>query len=260
MEQRSSGLHGGHGGSPQPRSATSIAALHVPGLEAAVDPGVDLKVSAERDLLFFFSDRSFLSKKRNELLLDGSARLAISLGVDGPLRQCPGHVLAEGRPTGDDTRKRPTLANPVLANPFLAKSNFGQSISGSGVCHGPKGGAQTQKNRAPKGSRVGSPKFRAFFSVSHHQFRSFSLSLSVFSWFFGGVCEDRGRQMCTFGVLGFVHQNSTRRPQEREERMNIVGRDGKNRKILGGPGERGPAEGGPAQGVSGGRKEKNLSI
>ena len=44
-------------------------------------------------------------------------------------------------------------------------------------------------------------KFRAFFSVSRHQFRSFSLSLCVFSLNFGGFCEDRGRQMCTFGVL-----------------------------------------------------------
>ena len=45
---------------------------------------------------------------------------------------------------------------------------------------GPKGGA-------PKGG--GAQNF-ALFSLSHTHFRSFSLSLGVFSWNFGGVFED----------------------------------------------------------------------
>ena len=134
------------------------------------------------------------------------------------------------------TRKGPTLANPVLAiliwpilanpiwansflaimvlaRPILAKSNFGQSnfgqsISGSGVCHGPKGEAQTQKISGPEvgpegwgpegwgpegweGRRVGVPKFRAFFFRVPPPVSLFSLSLCVFSWFFGGVWKRR---------------------------------------------------------------------
>ena len=46
------------------------------------------------------------------------------------------------------------------------------------------------------------PKFRAFFSLSRHQFRFFSLSLCVFSLNFGGFCEDRDPQLCTFGLSG----------------------------------------------------------
>ena len=38
----------------------------------------------------------------------------------------------------------------------------------------------------------GAPNFALFFSVSHHQFRSFCLSLCVFSWNFGGVLKRRG--------------------------------------------------------------------
>ena len=44
------------------------------------------------------------------------------------------------------------------------------------------------------------PKFR-FFPLSRHQFRSF-FSLSVSSLNFGGFCEDRDPQMCTFGLSG----------------------------------------------------------
>ena len=51
--------------------------------------------------------------------------------------------------------------------------------------------------------RVGGPKISRFFSpFSRRQFRSFSLSLGVFSWNFGGVFECRDPQMCTFGFSG----------------------------------------------------------
>ena len=56
----------------------------------------------------------------------------------------------------------------------------------------------------PKGGprRVEGPKFRAFFFLSRHHFALFVSLWTVFSWFFGGVLEAPGRQMCTFGVLG----------------------------------------------------------
>ena len=62
---------------------------------------------------------------------------------------------------------------------------------------GPKGGARRNwgpKGRAPQrggwkggGPKAGGQKFRAFFPLSRPHFRSFSLSLGVFSWKFGGV-------------------------------------------------------------------------
>ena len=60
-------------------------------------------------------------------------------------------------------------------------------------------GARTQKKWGPEGW---GPKISRFFSVSRSHFRSFCLSLGVFSWFFGGVWKRRGSQMFTFGVLG----------------------------------------------------------
>ena len=95
------------------------------------------------------------------------------------------------------------------------------------MCHGPTGGAQQNwapkggatKGRAPKGgaTRVGAeprkkwdpeemgpkggapkgggPKFRAFFSVSRHHFRSFCISLGVFLWFF--VFRSAGAVKCS---------------------------------------------------------------
>ena len=42
------------------------------------------------------------------------------------------------------------------------------------------------------GARRWGPKFRAFFSLSRPQFRSFCLSLGVFSWNFRGVFEAPG--------------------------------------------------------------------
>ena len=66
-----------------------------------------------------------------------------------------------------------------------------------GVCVmvGPKGGAQTQKGVAPKGGDLkggapkggeGGPKISRFFHSPAH-FRSFCLSVDVFSWNVGGV-------------------------------------------------------------------------
>ena len=61
-----------------------------------------------------------------------------------------------------------------------------------------KGGAQ--KGGAPKGE---GPKISRFFSLSPAtKFVLFFPLLGVFSWNFGGVFEDRGPEMCTFGVLG----------------------------------------------------------
>ena len=98
----------------------------------------------------------------------------------------------------------------------------------------------------------------------------------------------RGPEMCTFGVLGLScaspggqvwwgrrgstahfrapelqkhHQNSTRRPPERERRMKIVaGRGKKKSEILGGPAEGCPAEGCPAEGcpAEGGSAEGSI--
>ena len=92
----------------------------------------------------------------------------------------------------------------------------------------------------------------------------------------------RGPEMCAFGVLGLSceataapkphgfhttaespnvhisgarsskhHQNSTRRPPKREERMKIVAGEGKKREILGGP-AKGFQRRGSGLGVSGG--------
>ena len=54
------------------------------------------------------------------------------------------------------------------------------------------------------------PKFRSFFSLSRLKFRSFCVSLGVFSLNFGGVCEDRDPKMCTFGLSGL--HTTTREP------------------------------------------------
>ena len=76
-------------------------------------------------------------------------------------------------------------------------------------------GAQAQKKWEPEGwgpegwgpEGVGGPeggslKFHAFFSLSRRKIRAFLPSLSVFSWNFVGLCEDRGVKMCTFGLSG----------------------------------------------------------
>ena len=93
------------------------------------------------------------------------------------------------------------FGHPDLTN--VGQSNFGQSNSGSGVCHGPKGGAQTQKNRAPKGGppKGGAQNFALFFPSPIPIFAIFLFPLCL-SLIFGGVWKRRGRQMYTLGVLG----------------------------------------------------------
>ena len=88
----------------------------------------------------------------------------------------------------------------------LGQSNFGQSNFGIWcvcVMVGPKA-------RKSRSIRVGSPKFRVFFPPPLH-FRSYCLSLGVFSWNFGGVFESRDPQMCTFGIC----RVNPRRPPKR---------------------------------------------
>ena len=51
--------------------------------------------------------------------------------------------------------------------------------------------------------RVGSPKFRAFLSLSRHNILSFFSLLGVLSWKFGGVFEAPGR---LWGRRGFTRQ------------------------------------------------------
>ena len=84
---------------------------------------------------------------------------------------------------------------------------FGQSISGSGVCHGPKGWGPNPEKSSPEGwgPDFGQPFWLpgkggplSFFPLPP-QF-SFSLSV-VFSWNFD-VFEGRDAQMCTFGLTG----------------------------------------------------------
>ena len=108
----------------------------------------------------------------------------------------------EGTDVGQSRFGHPDLTN-------LGQSIFGQSISGSGVCHGPKGWAQTQKKSGPQGGapkggapKGGLPKISRFFSLSRHKIRSFLPSLEVYSWNFGGVWKRPSAQMCTFRVLG----------------------------------------------------------
>ena len=52
---------------------------------------------------------------------------------------------------------------------------------------GPKGRAPQRGGSKCGGPKAGGPKICAFFSLSRPHFRSFSLSLGVFSWNFGGV-------------------------------------------------------------------------
>ena len=58
--------------------------------------------------------------------------------------------------------------------------------------------------------RLDRPKFRSFCSLSRRKFLSFFSLWEVFSLNFGGVFEDRGAQMCTFGV---GRRGSTRQPE-----------------------------------------------
>ena len=132
----------------------------------------------------------------------------------------------------------PFLAIVVLARPILAKANFGQSNFGQSnflanpifyptflvSWWAPKGGGPNPgKVRAPKlwgpegwgpegwgpegwgpggGPNGGGPKFRAFFSLSRHNFLFFFPSLLVFFVEFWWCLKRRCAQMCMFGVLG----------------------------------------------------------
>ena len=93
----------------------------------------------------------------------------------------------------------------------------------------------------------------ALFSLSRPNFRSFSLSLGVFSWNFGSVFKGRAAGVShdsprtpnvhIEGSRRFKHhQNSTRRPPERErEKERKWGREReKKREILGNPPPSGP--------------------
>ena len=92
----------------------------------------------------------------------------------------------------------------------------------------PKGGAP--KGGAPKG---GAPKSSLFFFPFPPPFRSFCLSLGVFSLNFGGVSTPP--------------KFNEKTPRERQKERN-GGREGKKKsEILGGPAEGGPAEGGPGK-------------
>ena len=118
------------------------------------------------------------------------------------------------------------------------------------------------------------PKFRACFSVPRHQppISLFCLSLCVFSMNFGGFCENRDPQMCTFGLSGCgvkpgrftPPKKHEKTPRERQKAKVGWQRGKKKAQIFGPPTLRGPRasgphrgvrrrEGGPAGGGSGGR-------
>ena len=141
------------------------------------------------------------------------------------------------------------FGHPDLTN--FGQSNFGQSISGSGVCvMAPKDGPKPRKNGARKGGAPkgaapkggpegwGAQNFALFLPSPTTNFALF-ISLCVFSWSFGGVWKRRGRQMCTFGVLGLLceapaapkppgfhttaRENSTRKHTVRDKKSEIGG-------------------------------------
>ena len=102
------------------------------------------------------------------------------------------------------------------------------------------------------------PQIRLFPSPAPIFFLS-SLTLEVFSWNFGGVFEGRDPPMCTFGLskrahlrvpaLQKHHQNSTRRPPEKERKNENGCGKGKNKRNFGPPTLRGPALRGPPFGA-----------
>ena len=105
---------------------------------------------------------------------------------------------------------------------------------------GPAGGAPCGCALGGRGpERWGCPKFRAFFSLSRHNF------LYFFSLSWG-----------SFRAPAFKNTTKIQRKdsQEREERKKIVAGEGKKSEILGCPVEgrrSGPAEGGPGGGGPG---------
>ena len=87
--------------------------------------------------------------------------------------------------TGCDIGRGRIWPNRIWPIPHLANFVFGGGLKGWGR----KGGGPDPEKVGPEGlggRRVGGPKFRAFFALSHRKFHSF-FSLGVFSWNFGGV-------------------------------------------------------------------------
>ena len=137
----------------------------------------------------------------------------------------------------------PTLANPIRANPFLAKP-FLCCVVLCCVCvvcccvvlllfcvvvvfccivcccvllcvvvccwfaPSPPSAGPFRRTPPPPDRPPDRPKCRSLVPSPAPRVRSFSLSLGVFSWNFGGVFEDRGPQMCTRlrGRRGFTRQ------------------------------------------------------
>ena len=85
------------------------------------------------------------------------------------------------------------------------------------------------------------PKFRAFFTVSRHQFRSFCLSLCVFSWNYDGFFEGREPSKCTFGLGYPVKPGGTPKFNEKTPRQTQKGEmagEGKKKRNFGRSGGR----------------------
>ena len=79
----------------------------------------------------------------------------------------------------------------------------------------PKGGSTNLEKVGPRrvgAPKGGGPKFRAFFSLSRHNFHSFSLSLGVFSCLFSSLSESSRGILVVFWSVGppGVSQDSLR--------------------------------------------------
>ena len=196
----------------------------------------------------------------------------------------PSSLSPTGPPTGDTVANLnwPTLAKPAPKGgaPKCGAPKCGPRRVGPRRVGPRRVGQRRVWPRRVGPRRVGGPKFRFFFPFPP-PFRSFCVSLGVFSGNFGGVLKRRVPEMCTFGVLGlssspggpvwwgrlgFTRQPKPKRahfmvpafknttkiqrkgPKREKKRMKIVAGVKKKSEILGGPAEGGPAEGGPAEG------------
>ena len=110
-------------------------------------------------------------------------------------------LIAHASTTGKESDiAQETMAETDFGQIFLTDfghpklADFGQTF------FGPMGGLVFWGSEGwdPEG---GVPKIPRFFIPFPPPFRSFCVSLGVFSWNVGGVWKRRGRQMCTFGVL-----------------------------------------------------------
>ena len=98
------------------------------------------------------------------------------------------------------TLRGPTLCGPKIQHPKIGRSRNWPKSKLAEVEIG-----RTRKKKLAEveiGRSRPRSKFRTFLSHSLHNFRSFSLSLCVFSLNFGGFCEDRDPQMCTYELSG----------------------------------------------------------